>query len=60
MFLPGSSSISCLAISLQEVLSSSGTLESSSQYLLDECAYNAAGVACVTLVVVTNLQNKII
>lgn len=58
IFIPGSSSISCLAISLQKVLSSSGILESSSQYLLVEWAYKAAGVAWVTLVVVTNLKKK--
>lgn len=51
--LPGSSSTNCLAISLQDFLDTCGTLLSSSQYLLDECEYKAAGVACVNLVLVT-------
>lgn len=53
IFLPGSFSTSCMAMSLQSFLTVGGTLLSSSQYLEGECAYKAAGVACVILAVVT-------
>ena len=54
VLFPGDSLINCQAISLpsSEFSTSSGIKHS--QSLLAEWAYNAAGVACVTLVVVTN------
>uniref|UniRef100_A0A8D9AK30 Uncharacterized protein n=1 Tax=Cacopsylla melanoneura TaxID=428564 RepID=A0A8D9AK30_9HEMI len=53
MFLPGSSSTICLAISLQWCVARGGILSSHSHFLLATCAYSALGVACVTRVVVT-------
>lgn len=45
--------MSCRARSLQDLRDPAGTLLSSSQYRDGECPNNAAGVACVILVLVT-------
>lgn len=53
IFFPGWLSTSCMAMSLQDLRLLEGTLLSSSQYLEAEWENRAAGVAWVTLVVVT-------
>lgn len=56
IFFPGKSSISCRAMSLHSA-AFGGILLSHSQFLFGVWAYKALGVACVTLVVVTNPSN---
>lgn len=55
---PGSSSISCLAISFTQDLYGFGIAVSHSQSRLLICAYKEAGVACVIRVVVTNPKSN--